>query len=65
MSLCAQVTTGIYGLILGKLYIDHYGTMEVKSNHNGMCVRLKFKERSIFDRSVHQVRQVDIGHGLM
>eukprot|EP00897_Mesotaenium_endlicherianum_P000979 jgi/Mesen1/10882/ME000935S10226 len=35
-----EVTTGIYNIILGKLYVDHYGTMKINSNR-GMSIRLK------------------------
>ncbi|CAI5998198.1 unnamed protein product [Closterium sp. NIES-65] len=55
-----KVTTGIYNLIIGKLYIDHYGTMRINSNR-GISVRLKLKERSFFDRDTHQVRGYAVG----
>jgi hypothetical protein len=51
-----QVTTSIYNLILGKLYVDHYGTMRIQGNRELSC-RLKFKEQSIIDRNPHQVLQ--------
>jgi hypothetical protein len=43
-------------LILGKLYVDHYGTMRIQGNRELSC-RLKFKEQSIIDRNPHQVLQ--------
>lgn len=49
-----QVTTSIYNLILGKLYVDHYGTMRIQGNRELSC-KLKFKEQSIIDRNPHQV----------
>ncbi len=49
-----QVTTSINNLILGKLYVDHYGTMRIQGNQELSC-RLKFKEQSIVDRTPHQV----------
>jgi hypothetical protein len=49
-----QVTTSINNLILGKLYVDHYGTMRIQGNRELSC-RLKFKEQSIVDRTPHQV----------
>ncbi|GJP37668.1 hypothetical protein CLOM_g22104 [Closterium sp. NIES-68] len=55
-----KVTTGIYNLIIGKLYIDHYGTMRINGNR-GTSVRLKLKERSFFDRDTHQVRGYAVG----
>ncbi|EPS64858.1 hypothetical protein M569_09919, partial [Genlisea aurea] len=50
----SKVTTSIYNLILGKLYCDHYGTMNIRGNGNFSC-KLKFKEQSIIDRNPHQV----------
>jgi hypothetical protein len=50
-----QVTTSINNLILGKLYVDHYGTMRIQGNQELSC-RLKFKEQSIVDRTPHQVQ---------
>ncbi|CAM6008123.1 unnamed protein product [Sphagnum balticum] len=50
-----KVTTSIYNLILGKLYVDHYGTMRIQGNRELSC-RLKFKEQSIIDRNPHQVQ---------
>ena len=52
--LSLQVTSCIYNIILGKLYIDHYGTMKISGNR-GLSARLRFKERSMFDRDPHQV----------
>ncbi|GMI90894.1 OSBP(oxysterol binding protein)-related protein 1C [Hibiscus trionum] len=50
----SKVTTSIYNLILGKLYCDHSGTMQIKGNLEYSC-KLKFKEQSIVDRNPHQV----------
>jgi hypothetical protein len=50
-----KVTTSIYNLILGKLYVDHYGTMRIQGNRELSC-KLKFKEQSIIDRNPHQVQ---------
>jgi hypothetical protein len=50
-----QMTTSINNLILGKLYVDYYGsTMHIQSNHKLAC-GLKFREQSIVDRTPHQV----------
>ncbi|KAL8125189.1 oxysterol-binding protein-related protein 1C-like [Apium graveolens] len=51
----SKVTTSIYNLILGKLYLDHYGTMRIQGSSNYSC-KLKFKEQSIMDRNPHQVQ---------
>ncbi|XP_047325832.1 oxysterol-binding protein-related protein 2A-like isoform X2 [Impatiens glandulifera] len=50
----SKVTTSIYNLILGKLYCDHHGTMEIRSNRQYSC-KLKFKEQSMLDRNPRQV----------
>ncbi|KAK9134930.1 hypothetical protein Syun_014260 [Stephania yunnanensis] len=53
----SKVTTSIYNLILGKLYVEHYGTMRIQGNHEYSC-KLKFKEQSIIDRNPHQVQGI-------
>ncbi|CAM9002327.1 unnamed protein product [Rhodiola kirilowii] len=53
----SKVTTSIYNLILGKLYVDHYGVMRVQGNQEFSC-KLKFKEQSIIDRNPHQVHGI-------
>ncbi|XP_074339355.1 oxysterol-binding protein-related protein 2A-like isoform X2 [Apium graveolens] len=50
----SKVTTTIYNLILGKLYCDHHGTMQINGNRQYSC-KLKFKEQSILDRNPRQV----------
>lgn len=50
-----QVTTTIHNLILGKLYCNHHGTMNIRGNREYSC-SLKFKEQSFLDRSPRQVR---------
>ncbi|KAL8112349.1 hypothetical protein AgCh_019882 [Apium graveolens] len=50
----SKVTTTIYNLILGKLYCDHHGTMQICGNRQYSCT-LKFKEQSILDRNRRQV----------
>ncbi|XP_063944498.1 oxysterol-binding protein-related protein 2A isoform X4 [Daucus carota subsp. sativus] len=50
----SKVTTTIYNLILGKLYCDHHGTMQICGNRQYSCT-LKFKEQSILDRNPRQV----------
>ncbi|GFZ01941.1 OSBP(oxysterol binding protein)-related protein 2B [Actinidia rufa] len=49
-----KVTTTICNLILGKVYLDHHGTMHIRGNRQYSC-KLKFKEQSILDRNPHQV----------
>ncbi|KAG9143156.1 hypothetical protein Leryth_021362 [Lithospermum erythrorhizon] len=49
-----KVTTGIYNLILGKIYCVHHGTMLIGGNRQHSC-NLKFKEQSLLDRNPQQV----------
>ncbi|KAM0935618.1 putative oxysterol-binding protein [Dioscorea sansibarensis] len=51
----SQVTTTIYNLILGKVYCDHHGTMNIRGNRQCSC-KLKFKEQSLLDRNPPQVQ---------
>ncbi|CAI5971129.1 unnamed protein product [Closterium sp. NIES-65] len=53
----SNVTVSIQNLILGKPFVDHYGTMRIRGNR-GFSARLRFKERSTFDRNPHQVRGI-------
>ncbi|MFS8004004.1 putative oxysterol-binding protein [Helianthus anomalus] len=50
----SKVTTGIYNLILGKVYCDHHGLMHIRGNRELSC-KLRFKEQSILERNPHQV----------
>lgn len=50
----SKVTTTIYNLIIGKLYCDHHGLMNILGNRQYSC-KLKFKEQSILDRNPRQV----------
>ncbi|KAI4303241.1 hypothetical protein MLD38_038894 [Melastoma candidum] len=50
----SKVTTSINNLILGKVYCDHHGTMQIRGNSEYSC-SLKFKDPSIFDRHSHEV----------
>ncbi|XP_029127654.1 oxysterol-binding protein-related protein 2A isoform X3 [Cajanus cajan] len=50
----SKVTTTIYNLILGKIYCDHHGNMDIRGNRKYSC-RLKFKEQTILDRNPRQV----------
>ncbi|KAK4493502.1 hypothetical protein RD792_005679 [Penstemon davidsonii] len=50
----SKVTTSIYNLILGNIYCDHHGTMQIQGNRQHSC-KVKFKEQSILDRNPHQV----------
>ncbi|KAF5933796.1 hypothetical protein HYC85_029967 [Camellia sinensis] len=44
----SKVTTSICNLILGKVYLNHHGTMHIRGNRQYSC-NLKFKEQSILD----------------
>ncbi|KAF8032842.1 hypothetical protein BT93_D1660 [Corymbia citriodora subsp. variegata] len=49
-----KVTTSINNLIIGKVYCDHHGFMNIHGNCQYSC-KVKFKEPSILDRTPHQV----------
>jgi hypothetical protein len=52
----AQVVSSINNLIIGKLYIDHGGTMRVTSSASGLACRLKFREQGVLRmREAHEV----------
>ncbi|KAM7517985.1 hypothetical protein LguiB_016947 [Lonicera macranthoides] len=53
----SKATTSIYNLILGKVYCDHNGTMNIQGHGDYSC-KLKFKEHSVIDRNPHQVQGV-------
>ncbi|CAH8325892.1 unnamed protein product [Eruca vesicaria subsp. sativa] len=50
----SKVSSTIYNIILGKLYCDHHGVMQIRGNRQYSCT-LKFKEQSILERNPHQV----------
>ncbi|GMH33586.1 hypothetical protein BSKO_01420 [Bryopsis sp. KO-2023] len=62
-----KVVTSVNNLILGKLYLDHYGMMKVRNLTAGIMAKIKFVETSrFFDRNPHQVRgHVEDGKGKM
>ncbi|WOL10157.1 oxysterol-binding protein-related protein 2A-like isoform X1 [Canna indica] len=51
----SKVTTTIHNLILGKVFCNHHGTMNIRGNQQYSCM-LKFKEHSLLDRSPRQVQ---------
>ena len=51
-----KVTSTVYNLIIGKLYVDHGGIMRVRNMSTGLVARMKFKEQGLIrDRNPHQV----------
>ncbi|CAL5407089.1 unnamed protein product [Camellia sinensis] len=50
----SKVTTPICNLILGKVYLNHHGTMHICGIRQYSC-KLKFKGQSILDRNPQQV----------
>ncbi|KAI8005563.1 Oxysterol-binding protein-related protein 2B [Camellia lanceoleosa] len=50
MVVFVRVTTPICNLILGKMYLNHHGTMHISGIRQYSC-ELKFKEPSILDRN--------------
>ncbi|KAI0499789.1 hypothetical protein KFK09_017997 [Dendrobium nobile] len=51
----SKVTTTIYNIILGKVYCDHHGTMNIHGNFQYSC-KLKFKDHALLDRNPRQVQ---------
>lgn len=51
----SKVTTSIYNLVIGKIYCDHHGTMQIRGNRQYSC-NLKFKGQSFFDRNPRLVQ---------
>ncbi|XP_020592556.1 oxysterol-binding protein-related protein 2A-like [Phalaenopsis equestris] len=51
----SKVTTTIYNLILGKVYCDHHGTMNIHGNRQYSC-KLKFKDHTLLNQNPRQVQ---------
>ncbi|XP_074561402.1 oxysterol-binding protein-related protein 1B-like [Curcuma longa] len=51
----SKVTTTIYNLIVGKVYCNHHGTMNIRGNKEFSCT-LKFREQALLDRNPRQVQ---------
>jgi hypothetical protein len=50
-----KVTTSIHNLIVGKLWIDHYGDMVVKNHRTGDQCVLTFKQRTWTGKNAHVI----------
>lgn len=51
-----QVVSSINNLIIGKIYVDHGGTMRIHSSASGLVCKLKFREQGIMrHREAHEV----------
>ena len=44
-----QVTSSVNNLIIGKLYVDHNGTMRIRNTQSNLTARLKFHEAGMFN----------------
>ncbi|XP_042431636.1 oxysterol-binding protein-related protein 1B-like isoform X1 [Zingiber officinale] len=51
----SKVTTTIYNLIVGKVYCNHHGTMNIRGNKEFSCT-LKLREQTLLDCSPRQVQ---------
>ncbi|CAL8470152.1 g9694 [Coccomyxa elongata] len=52
-----KVVSSINNLIIGKIYVDHGGTMRIHSSHSNLVCKLKFKEQGVLRmREAHEVR---------
>lgn len=47
---CLQITTTVHNIIVGKLWIDNHGEMEITNHGTGHVLRLKFYPYSYFSR---------------
>ncbi|KAH7955732.1 hypothetical protein HPB52_003415 [Rhipicephalus sanguineus] len=45
-----KVTTVVHNIIVGKLWVDHQGDMEIRNHQQGHVARLKFQPYSYFSR---------------
>ena len=51
-----QVVSSINNLIIGKIYVDHGGTMRIHSSASNLVCKLKFKEQGVLRmREAHEV----------
>ena len=46
-----KVTTTVHNVIVGQLWVEHYGTLEVRNESTGESCRLRFDKQSDWDRS--------------
>lgn len=59
MLICAQVTSSINNLIMGKIYIEHTGIMKVTNLQSSMVAKIKFKEAGrLSSKDAHQVNAI-------
>lgn len=47
--------TNVHNIIIGKIYVEHYGKIEIVNDRNGEKAILDFKKRGWFDRSSNDV----------
>ena len=47
--------TNVHNIIFGKMYVDHYGKMEVVNNTTGDQAVLNFHKRGWFEKASHEV----------
>lgn len=57
------MTTTIHNIIVGKLWVDHHGEMEITNHANGDKCHLKYIPYSYFNRDVQRkVIELPIHH---
>lgn len=50
------MVSSINNLIIGKIYVDHGGTMRIHSSASGLVCKLKFREQGVLRmREAHEV----------
>ena len=47
-----KVTTTVHNIIVGKLWVDNHGEMDITNHHNGDNCHLKYSQYSYFSREM-------------
>ena len=56
-----KVATTVHNIIVGKLWVDNHGEMDIKNHHNGDNCHLKYSAYSYFSRDMpRKVRELSL-----
>jgi hypothetical protein len=50
-----NINCTVHGVIVGKLWIEHHGTMEITCPESGLSLSLHFKPAGWFNKELHMV----------
>ncbi|OMJ80487.1 hypothetical protein SteCoe_19236 [Stentor coeruleus] len=50
--------TNVHNIIIGKIYVDHFGTVEILNENNGEKAVVEFKKRGWFSSSINEVEGI-------